>query len=284
MPEFLAEGTAVADAVNPVRVVLGVSGRCRHAPPALLAYVRSTHRFLLGRLVTDTATAELLKYSSNLALAMRVSMANEIASLADKLGANAVEILRSLGEDPRIGSQFLRSGLGWGGSCFPKDLAVLEGMGSDAAVWAREANEATLERWADLIDDIAPHMDCRVLVLGQAFKPGTSDDRSSPAGELVAELTARQFKLASHDPEAEADYHDDVLAAVADFAPHMVVIATDWLDYGPARLDPEQLEAAMAGGSPVLVDARLQWAAPDDRASLAAAGISYHAIGIPGRE
>jgi UDPglucose 6-dehydrogenase len=285
-PEFLREGHALEDAFFPDRIVAG-------GPDAARCRVEELYRRIIdGRDLPaaprDRATAvplcwmsatsaELAKYAANGFLATKLSFANEIANLAQALGADAAGILGSMGLDPRIGSQFLRPGLGWGGSCFPKDTRALQsiadGMGYDFLVLraAIEQNMRQLRGFAAAIERALPHGSA-IGLLGLAFKAGTADTRESPAIALARLLVQSGFRLAAYDPAVRELPNETavvVRGATADACrgADAVVIATEWPEF--AALDLPAIRAITRGD--LLFDGR-SLISPS---SAAAAGFRY---------
>ncbi len=207
-PEFLAEGTMVKDSLRPDRIVIGTSDR------RALAWLRRAYRpFGAPVLPLTPAGAELVKYSSNAFLALKVSFANEIARLADRLGVDIDDIMAAVGHDPRIGARFLRAGPGFGGSCFEKDLRAFVRWSTDLGVHLR-SGEATLRINAEQLAyvlaqvraGVGPLAGKRIALLGLAFKAGTDDVRESRALLLAHELLNAGAILRGHDPVAGGNF------------------------------------------------------------------------------
>ena len=261
-PEFLREGSAVDDFVDPDKIVLGTDGDER-ALDAL-------HRLYAPLAGDDTAVvetgrreAEMIKYANNAFLAAKVSLVNEIGNVCKELRIDSYEVAEAIGLDDRIGERFLRSGVGWGGSCFPKDVDALRYAARDAGYEpqlldaAVAVNDEQPERLLGLLDD---HVDVdgeRVAVLGLAFKPGTDDIRNSRAVPVIDGLEGRGADVAAYDPVAsermrerfpEVAYAESPEAALEGAAGAVVV--TGWPVF--AELDVEF--DAMA--DPVVVDGR----------------------------
>jgi UDPglucose 6-dehydrogenase len=206
-PEFLKEGTAVEDFLKPDRVVIGTSDeRARAVMTELYApFVRTGNPVL----VMDAPSAELTKYAANAMLASRISFMNEIANLCDRVGADVNEVRRGIGTDSRIGSSFLFPGIGYGGSCFPKDVKALLKIGEESGVPLHvvEAVDATnAEQRRSLVPRIARHLgtlqDKRIAVWGLAFKPRTDDMREAPALAIIEGLLAGGASVRAYDPKA----------------------------------------------------------------------------------
>src|SRR5687768_14345928 len=206
-PEFLKEGTAVEDFLKPDRVVIGTSDpRAREIMVELYSpFVRTGNPVL----VMDTASAELTKYAANAMLASRISFMNELANLCDRVGADVREVRRGIGTDPRIGASFLFPGIGYGGSCFPKDVKALLKIGADAGTTlgvVAAVDRANQEQTRVLLPRIAAHLGGlagKVVALwGLAFKPRTDDMREAPALAIIEGLLAGGATVRAYDPKA----------------------------------------------------------------------------------
>ena len=212
-PEFLREGRAIHDAFYPERIVAGGRAEARATVEALYRGILEGRDLPGGdgygrsvpMLWMSTRSAELAKYAANGFLATKLSFVNEIANLAQVVGADASAVLGSMALDTRIGAHYLRPGLGWGGSCFPKDTRALEaianGEGYDFVVLraAIDQNAMQLERFSEAIEAALPDR-ARVAVLGLAFKAGTQDTRESPALTLARRLVKSGLALTAYDP------------------------------------------------------------------------------------
>jgi UDPglucose 6-dehydrogenase len=207
-PEFLKEGTAVDDFLKPDRVVLGTS------EPEIEAVMRRLYQpfVLTGKpiIVMDPASAELTKYAANAMLASRISFMNEIANFCDRVGADVGSVRMGIGSDSRLGASFLFPGVGYGGSCFPKDVKALIRMGHEANVPLRviEAVDRTNEdQKSSLVPRIAAHLGGLsgkvVAVWGLAFKPRTDDMREAPAIAIIERLLTGGAKVRAYDPKAQ---------------------------------------------------------------------------------
>lgn len=207
-PEFLKEGAAVEDFTRPDRVVLGTTN------PAAGEIMREIYASFMRRderiLIMDPASAEMTKYAANAMLALRISFINEMSGLCEKYGADIESVRRGVGSDSRIGSAFLYPGVGYGGSCFPKDVNALVAMGkavefpASLAAAAQEINVRQRRRFAMRVIDHfgAGAKSARLAVWGLAFKAWTDDVRESPAIESIRMFLERGFSIAAHDPEA----------------------------------------------------------------------------------
>lgn len=277
-PEFLAEGRAVADFLNPDRIVIGSSD-----PDAALA-VALLYRDLPGeRIITDAASSETIKYAANSFLALKLSYVNALAAACEALGADVREVVRGIGSDSRIGSAFLQPGPGWGGSCFPKDVEAFIRCTADVGVdfallrAAVEANDATRERMVDKIELAAGGslVGATVAMWGLTFKADTDDLRRSPALAIAEAVRARGASLRVYDPTVSEEFPDWLVCASpleACEGADVLVVATEWSIF--AEIDLEAVAALMA--RPAVVDTRQvldpEWAA--------ASGLFYDGCGV----
>ncbi|HRI08172.1 MAG TPA: UDP-glucose/GDP-mannose dehydrogenase family protein [Nannocystaceae bacterium] len=287
-PEFLKEGSAVDDFMHPDRVIIGTTDpRAREVLRRLYQpFCRTSDRMIF----MDARSAELTKYACNAYLATRVSFINDIANLADAVGADVELVRRGMGSDPRIGNKFLFPGVGYGGSCFPKDTRALintareYGLSLGIVTSAERINEAqklVLVRKVrrHFADDLAGKT---LAVWGLAFKPNTDDVREAPALRIVQTLAGDGCKLRVHDPVAGANFmgalgdthgavtlHDDPYEAAE--GAHALILVTEWREFRSP--DFERLKAIMA--APVLFDGRNQW----DRGHVESLGFAYAGIG-----
>jgi UDPglucose 6-dehydrogenase len=286
-PEFLKEGAAVEDFMRPDRIVVGVDDeRAALLMRALYApFSRQRDKLVL----MDVRSAELTKYAANAMLATRISFMNEMALLAEKLGADIEQVRRGIGSDPRIGAQFLYAGCGYGGSCFPKDvkalLASAAGVGEPLQVLAavERANERQKQVLVDrVVARFGENLAERNFALwGLAFKPDTDDLREAPSLVIIRELARRGARIVAHDPEA-MNAAREVLADVPalEFAPtpmaaldgaDALLLVTEWKAYR----SPDFARVRAALRQPVLIDGRNLF----DPLLLREAGIEYHPIG-----
>jgi UDPglucose 6-dehydrogenase len=299
-PEFLREGSALADSLYPDRVVIG----SEHARTREILY--SLYRPLLDQsfaapaflprppamgavpiVSTDLASAELIKYAANAFLALKISYINEIGNLAERVGANVREIARGIGLDQRIGTRFLQAGIGWGGSCFAKDTAALIHTGAEYGLTlsivgaAREVNRRQRVNVVDkLLHELKILKGRTIGLLGLAFKPNTDDLRDAPAIDIAARLAQHGCRVRGHDPVAMDRWRQelpdaeielvDAPAALFDGA-DAVILVTDWPAY--LSLDWPALKPAMRQA--VVVDGRSFL----DRAELARTG--FRVLTIP---
>src|SRR5438046_4465783 len=260
-PEFLREGFAVEDFMRPDRVVIGVSSR--RPVPAMQEVFAPYHAPVI---VTDINSAELIKHAANSFLALKISYVNAISVICEATGANVQEVANGIGMDARIGRRFLDAGLGFGGSCFPKDLSafikISEQLGYDFRLLkeVQRINSDQMERFVGKITDTLWVLkDKTIGVLGLAFKQNTDDVRTSPAIELCHRLQKEGAVLRVHDPKAmekarvvlaNVTFVDD-MNAVADGCDALVV-ATEWDEF--KKLDLARARTALS--HPILFDGR----------------------------
>ncbi len=276
-PEFTAEGTAVADFFHPDRIVVG-SFREEDGDAVV-----ALHRGIDGPVVRcDVASAEMIKLAANAALMTRISFINEIANVCEATGADVVRVAEGIGLDRRIGPSFLRAGIGFGGSCFPKDSLALKQLAANSGYHFQllnaviEVNELQKRR---VIGKLHRHLgslrDKRVALLGLAFKPHTDDMREAPSLVLAGRLLAEGADVRAWDPIVDGrDLHGVEIAtdpaAAADGA-DAVVIVTEW----PELADVDWASVAASMRTPVLIDGRNFL----DPARMESAGFRYEGIG-----
>ncbi|MEI7732701.1 MAG: UDP-glucose/GDP-mannose dehydrogenase family protein [Verrucomicrobiota bacterium] len=279
-PEFLREGFAVDDFMKPDRVVVGVRSQ---RPVAALRELYSV--FKAPIIVTDINSAELIKHAANSFLALKISYINAVSVICEASGANVMEVANGIGMDPRIGRRFLEAGLGFGGSCFPKDLSafirISEQLGYSFGLLreVQNINDQQMERFVKKISDTLWVLKGKKIgVLGLAFKQNTDDVRMSPAIELCQRLVKEGATLRVHDPKAmdkakallpDVTYVDD-MNAVADGC-DALIIATEWPEF--KKLDLERTRKALS--HPILFDGRNLF----DPAEMEKLGFIYKSVG-----
>jgi UDPglucose 6-dehydrogenase len=260
-PEFQREGAAVEDFMHPDKIVLGTGSE------RATAVLRELYEPLVSGETTLVETgrreAEMVKYANNAFLAAKVSLINDLGNICKEFDVDAYEVADALGADDRIGARFLRSGVGWGGSCFPKDIRAIRHAAREAGYEpamldaAVTVNEEQPRRLLSLLDEHVDVEGRRIAVLGLAFKPGTDDIRNSRAIPVLEGLRDRGAEVVAYDPVAAAnmreqfpdiEYADSAPAALADA--HGAVVVTDWDEFG--ALD----DAFDAMATPVVVDGR----------------------------
>jgi UDPglucose 6-dehydrogenase len=288
-PEFLKEGAAVADFMRPDRVVVGAEDerailllRALYSP-----FIRNRDRMH----VMDLRSAEFTKYAANAMLATRISFMNELSRVAEKLGADIELVRQGIGSDPRIGSQFLYAGCGYGGSCFPKDVMALIKTASDVGIplqllGAVEAvNDQQKEVLATkIVARLGENLDGKTIaVWGLAFKPGTDDMRVAPSRVLIAELVRRGARIQAYDPVAATEaarvlegtpgLSFATSAAEALRGADALAIVTEWKEFRTPDFD--LLKSSLS--SPLIFDGRNLY----DPQLMGEFGIEYHCIGRP---
>ena len=262
-PEFQSQGSAVDDFMSPDKIVLGTDGDDRALDRFAELYEPLVAEWETPVVETGRREAAMVKYANNVFLAGKISLINELANVCKEYGVDSYEVADAIGLDERIGERFLRSGVGWGGSCFPKDTAAIMAAALEAGYDPEllEAvvgvNEKQPQRMLDLLEDHVAVADERVAVLGLAFKPGTDDIRGSRAKPIIEGLQARGASVVAYDPLANeamgaeypgVEYVESAAAALEGASGALVV--TDWDEF--AALDAEF--DAMA--DPVVVDGR----------------------------
>lgn len=279
-PEFLREGSAINDFMYPDRVVLG----CTDSEAAnQVAQLYSPLRCPV--LITDLRTAEMIKYASNAFLATRISFINEIANICEELGADVDIVAEGMGYDKRIGHAFLNAGLGWGGSCFPKDvkalahMAVLHGTQPQLLQAVMEINRNQRRQAVFKLRKALGGLDEKVIgVLGLSFKPNTDDIREAPALEIIHLMQNEGAIVRAYDPQAMTnaapildkvtlckDPYDTAEGADA------LLLATEWNEF--KQIDFKRIRQLMR--QPIIMDGRNQW----DPQTLREAGFTYFAVG-----
>jgi UDPglucose 6-dehydrogenase len=279
-PEFLKEGSALEDFLAPDRVVVGDDGNW--AGDAVVDLYAPLNAPVVR---TDIASAEMVKLAANAFLATKISFINEIANVCEETGADVSEVARGMGLDRRIGSHFLQPGIGFGGSCFPKDVSALKQLAGNSGYHFQlltaviEVNELQKRR---VVGKLQKHLGSlvgkRIALLGLAFKPNTDDMREASSLVLAARLQADGAKVRAYDPVAEeearklmtgVEFAGSALAAVEDA--DACILVTEWPEF--AQLDWSLVRERMAGT--LLVDGRNFV----DRAVAEAAGLVYEGIG-----
>ena len=284
-PEFLREGHAVHDSLEPERILIGTESE------AARDVMRKVYEPLTARGVrlieTDIQTAELAKHACNAFLAMKISYMNGIARLCEKAGADVVQVAEVMGSDSRIGRSFLNAGLGYGGFCFPKDLAAFDALarqlGYDFSLLREVAriNDEAVHTIAAKVKEILWNLEGkRVALWGLAFKPDTDDTRLSPALALARLLIDEGAQVVGYDPQALGNAKTDVPdlqlandALDAASGAHCLVLATEWDEF--LGVDLNELREVMA--YPVVIDGRNLF----DPSAMSEAGFSYYPTGRP---
>ncbi len=282
-PEFLREGSALQDMLNPDRIVLG--SKDQEAAEAVASLYSS---FTCPILLTNIRTAEMIKYAANAFLAMKISFINEMAQICEAIGADVRQVSTGIGLDKRIGTHFLQAGIGFGGSCFPKDAQALEYVASISDCYPRilkavlEVNRESRRRFVTKIDKVVGGLyDKTVGVWGLAFKANTDDIREAPALDIIPELLSRGANVKVYDPAAmenarrilpeRVSFCEDVYT-VAENA-HVLAIITDWEQF--RSVDLTRVKKLMATHK--IVDGRNIF----DPELVRGLGFEYVGIGIP---
>ncbi len=288
-PEFLREGVAVADFMKPDRIVVGTSSpRAAERMRQLYApFVRQGNPVL----VMDERSAEMTKYAANAMLATKITFMNEVANLCARVGADVELVRRGVGTDHRIGDQFLYPGLGFGGSCFPKDVQAL-GRTAEESGYAFRILDAVLDvnktQYLHIVDRVLENLGAdlsgrRIAVWGLAFKANTDDVRESPAHSVIRSLLDAGASVSAYDPEAaETTYHvlgDDITYAASLYeaidGADALVVCTEW----PEFRNPDWGRVRAELDTPFVFDGRNLY----DPIEMARLGFAYHAVGRPHR-
>ncbi len=285
-PEFLREGAAVKDFLNPDRVIVGVATpRAREVLERLYRPIVRAGRPLL---MMDRRSAELAKYASNAFLATKISFVNELAQLCERVGADVSAVAKGMGMDSRIGPRFLHAGIGWGGSCFPKDVAALQRTGASVGVplaiveAATAVNRTQRERFLDAVRSALGNLRGKTIaVWGLAFKPRTDDVREAPALTIIPALLAAGARVRAFDPVARENA-ERVLGTPADLTyavsaydalegADALCVLTEWDEFR----SPDFERVRMLLKRPLVIDGRNVY----DPSEMTAQGFEYHCMG-----
>ncbi|MCR4316026.1 MAG: UDP-glucose/GDP-mannose dehydrogenase family protein [Planctomycetes bacterium] len=280
-PEFLAEGTAMSDAMNPSRIVLGVTSKRAEN------LLRELYKPLPGPvIVTDTSSSELIKHASNSFLAMKISFVNALANICELAGADVSQVTEGMGLDPRIGPHFLRAGVGYGGSCFPKDVDafhfIAEELGYNFRLLAevQDVNREQVKRFIAKIDRaLWVIKEKKIAVLGVAFKPDTDDIRNAPSIAVIEHLLLEGAQVRLYDPKAlenakqqfqnQVSYHEDIYDACTDA--DCTLLLTEWKEV--RTMDLQKLKSVVR--LPLIIDGRNLF----DPKEMKQQGFKYFGIG-----
>ena len=286
-PEFLREGNAVGDSLSPGRIVLGSDSEYAiEIMRELYDPVVERGDFSVPVVATDLASAEMIKYASNAFLATKISFINEVANVCELVGADVESVAEGMGLDERIGPRFLSAGIGWGGSCFPKDVAALRSIAREYDYEpvlldsVSAVNEAQRRRVVSKLQrELRTLKGKRVALLGLAFKPGTDDLREAPSLRIARALIGLGARVVGYDPvasEAAARMLPDLKLASEPYEAltdaHAAVLVTEWEELRELDL---ALAAALMRSPKLLVDGRNAL----DPDSASAAGLLYHGFG-----
>jgi UDPglucose 6-dehydrogenase len=281
-PEFLREGCAVADLMQPDRIVIGAQSE--HAVDLMKKVYEP---FMAPILVTDINSAELIKHAANSFLALKISYINAVSAICEASGADIEKVADGIGMDKRIGRSFLNAGIGYGGSCFPKDIAAFITISEQLGVpftLLKEVQRINADQKNRFLKAIRETLwvlrDKKITVWGLAFKPNTDDLRSSVAIDLVADMLKEKACVTVYDPKAMEKAHEVEAIAGAKFAnsaleaaegAEALIIATEWSEF--ANVDLEEVKAQMT--TPIVFDGRNLF----DPETMAKLGFHYHSIG-----
>jgi UDPglucose 6-dehydrogenase len=293
-PEFLREGSAIYDTLNPDRIVLGSNNQQAidlmielYAPIIDRQYAEDRTLPPVNLLTTDLGSAEMIKYAANAFLATKISFINEIANICERVGADVTQVAKGIGLDSRIGNKFLNAGIGWGGSCFPKDLAALIHTGADYGYDA-QLLKATVsvnqQQRALVIQKLQNSLKIlkgkTIGIMGLTFKPDTDDLRDAPALDIIQKLVDLGAKVKAYDPiissgtEVHSQLTDINLVSTPELLAEntdAIVLMTEWEEF--KQLDYQKLATLMR--SPLMIDCRNFLSATD----LAKANFQHVGIG-----
>jgi UDPglucose 6-dehydrogenase len=284
IPEFLREGSAIQDTLHPDRIVIGLDNR------ELEATMVELHSSFTDQIfVTDIRSAEMIKYASNAFLATKISFINEISNICEKVGADVTEVALGMGKDPRIGPSFLNAGIGYGGSCFPKDTKALIQIAGNVNYEFQllksvvEVNKAQRYKVIEKLKQSLGQLNNTVIAIwGLSFKPNTDDIREAPSIEIIEALIGLGARLKLYDPVAMGKFKDSFdhpsitwCANALDAAANAdaVCLLTDWQEFKEISLS--QLIYVME--QPILIDGRNVYS----KEQIEGAGLHYYSIGRP---
>ena len=285
VPEFLREGSAVKDTLNPDRIVIGTDS------DRAIKSLKKLHRPLTENLIiTDIRSAEMIKYASNAFLATKISFINEISNICEKVGADVTRVAEGMGYDKRIGASFLKAGIGYGGSCFPKDtqaLIQIAGMVDYDFRLLKSVVQVNQDQRFHVIHKLEEALGSlkgkTIAVWGLAFKPETDDVRDAPAIDIIQHLSDAGAVIKAYDPIATANFRKEVDVAsitweenplhAAEGADALCVL-TEWKEF--AHIDLKELAEIMK--DPIMIDGRNLYSAEQIQAS----NLQYYSVGRPG--
>ncbi len=292
-PEFLREGSAVYDTFNPDRIVLGGNSKRAtglmqdlYAPIIAREFAEDKSAATVPVVVTDLSSAEMIKYAANAFLATKISFINEVANICDRVGADVTQVAKGIGLDSRIGSKFLNAGLGWGGSCFPKDVSALvhtaEDYGYDAQLMkaAISVNERQKMVTIEKLQQVLKILKGKTIgLLGLTFKPDTDDLRDAPALVLIENLARLGAKVKAYDPIiSQSGMRHGISDVIVETDPERLadgcdalVVVTEWAEF--QNLDLGKMSKLM--NMPIIIDGRNFL----DQSKAEAAGFRYVGIG-----
>ncbi|MEK6867253.1 MAG: UDP-glucose/GDP-mannose dehydrogenase family protein, partial [Nanoarchaeota archaeon] len=282
-PEFLREGEAIHDFMNPDRIVIGTSSE--KAKEIMTRLYKGLERTGKPIFITDIKSSEIIKYAANAFLATKISFMNQIAQLCEKVGGDVKEVAKGIGLDQRIGSRFLQAGVGYGGSCFPKDVQALvhtaEQAGIDFSILEavhkvnEEQKQSLLPKIQKLVGDLHAK---KIALLGLSFKPKTDDIRDAPSITIINQLLAAGAIVAAYDPIAikamkkqypQIIYCEDAYETAKDAS--CLVVVTEWDEF--RYLDLQKIKQLMK--TPCIIDGRNMY----DEEEARALGFQYIGVG-----
>ena len=281
-PEFLREGAAIKDFQNPDRVVVGVNSE--KAKTQLELLYKPVSRVGKPIMFTSVVNAELIKYASNAMLATRISFMNELSHLCEVVGADIKEIAKGMGLDSRIGPRFLQAGVGYGGSCFPKDVKALGhtleklGLNSNVLMAVEYVNERQKKSLVPKLKKDLPNLEGKkIAIWGLSFKPRTDDMREAPSLVVIDQLKNEEAKVYAFDPVAmdnakkivDVNYVENMYDALVDA--EALIIVTEWDEF--RNPDFEKMKTLMKGN--IIIDGRNIY----DRKDIEKLGFKYHGVG-----
>lgn len=280
-PEFLREGNAVYDMLNPDKTVIGVSSKDNTTVQLLQTIY---HSIKTPYIITNLNGAELIKYANNYFLATKISFINEFARICDNFDVEIKDISKAIGLDPRIGKDFLQSGLGFGGSCFPKDLQALEYIVTENQISTpilhsvQEVNRTQVNIYLNKLLTILPNIkDKKITILGLSFKPNTDDIRNSKSLQLIDELSLLSADIHLYDPisklptnyKSKITAHSNLDSAIKDS--DCLILATDWQIFKSFKW--EKIKSQMKGN--IIIDGRNFW----NKSLIESNGFTYIGVG-----
>ncbi|MCZ1263472.1 MULTISPECIES: UDP-glucose dehydrogenase family protein [Paenibacillus] len=285
VPEFLREGSAVKDTLNPDRIVIGTDS------DRAIKTLKKLHRPLTENLIiTDIRSAEMIKYASNAFLATKISFINEISNICEKVGADVTRVAEGMGYDKRIGASFLKAGIGYGGSCFPKDtqaLIQIAGMVDYDFRLLKSVVQVNQDQRLHVIHKLEEALGSlkgkTIAVWGLAFKPETDDVRDAPAIDIIQHLSDAGAVIKAYDPIATANFRKEVDVASITWEEHplhaaegadALCVLTEWKEF--AHIDLNELVKIMK--DPIMIDGRNLYSAEQVQAS----NLQYYSVGRPG--
>lgn len=281
IPEFLKEGTGIEDTLKPDRVIIGVEDKKAEK------ILKDLHEPIFKEpFIVNIETAEMIKYAANSFLATKISFANAISFLCEKSGANVLDVMEGIGRDSRIGKEFLRAGIGYGGSCFPKDVKALikisENLGYDFKL-LKSVSDINEEAYKNFIYKIEKHFKIlsgkRLAVLGLSFKPNTDDLRDAPSIPIINYLLEKGAEIIAYDPKAS--YNAKNIFSGISYAPNpydcaknadALLIITEWNEF--KELDLSKIQKALK--TPVIFDGRNIY----NRKEAEKLGFKYYGVGV----